>query len=330
MANIKFKGIGEFPYGSSAEVFNIGSSGQSKNLGAETATLDGSIYKLLRGVTGLTEGDLVLYDKNFNTILAVSGAATGTAYQGYAIYAGNNSDPANSSSKAGYFLVKGTGRIKVPTGFVANSKPYLSATPGLVSAAVVSGDEVPGLSIQTSESSNFSEVYVYSNGMNLGGGSASVPPTVATGVLTGSNYALTYSPVAPTLTPGLEISFLPDANNPIGPITLDGVAVKKYTPTVTDLAAGDFQGGNAYSILWNGTNWVAQVGGGTAATYRVTQTLAAGNNILNHNLGYSDVLVSVRDSVTGEEVLVEVVAETATTTTVKVLASVVNAVITVK
>jgi len=50
--------------------------------------------------------------------------------------------------------------------------------------------------------------------------------------------------------------------------------------------------------------------------FRVIQALVIGANTITHNLGYSPVMVEVRDNVTGSEIAVRVTGETATTTTI--------------
>jgi hypothetical protein len=67
------------------------------------------------------------------------------------------------------------------------------------------------------------------------------------------------------------------------------------------LAAGTFVFGNCDPALYD--------------VVRVTTALAAGNNVITHNLGKAPVEVEVRNAATGALVSVNVVAETANTIT---------------
>lgn len=64
-------------------------------------------------------------------------------------------------------------------------------------------------------------------------------------------------------------------------------------------------------------------------TFRVVQALVAGNNVITHNLGGSDVEVEVRNDATGAIISARVIAETPTTTTLFVPVAVAAARITV-
>jgi hypothetical protein len=179
MIKRKFKGIGELPYGGPQDTFDIDPIFETKFLGVETEDEDGSKYVLMRGCVGLTTGDIVLYDGKFNTILGQIGLTTYTQWQGFAIYCGDVGKEANSSSKAGYFLVKGNTLLKVPPATPVYGPLFLGATPGLVDTVGAVNDYMTGLSVQSPESNGFSDVNVYNNA--IGTPSGTVPSIAFTG-----------------------------------------------------------------------------------------------------------------------------------------------------
>lgn len=69
---------------------------------------------------------------------------------------------------------------------------------------------------------------------------------------------------------------------------------------------------------------------GGGGLFRVVAPLAAGNNVVTHNLGgATPALVEVRNNVTGAEVAVRVTAETANSVTITVGAPIASARITI-
>lgn len=112
------------------------------------------------------------------------------------------------------------------------------------------------------------------------------------------------------------------------PLTTKG-DIYTYDTTNNRLPVGtDGQVLSADSTQSTGLKWVAQTGG-SATRYRVVQALVAGDNTITHSLGNSQVIVSVRDDTTGDDINVRVFSETANSCIINVVSAVLLARITI-
>jgi hypothetical protein len=89
------------------------------------------------------------------------------------VYVGDDNDPADSANKAGYFLIKGRGECNVEVGTPKYSPQYMSVTPGVPTFTPgTAPNSLTGLSVQSDEVGGKSDIFIYSNVMNVGGGTS--------------------------------------------------------------------------------------------------------------------------------------------------------------
>jgi hypothetical protein len=132
-----FKNYQQLPFGDSAFTGSVDGTvgGVIPQLGALAEDMKGNKYILLKGVTGLSENDVVLYDKDYNTVRAIEGAQTGSNFKAIAVYCGTFDNLADSNLKCGYFGIQGTFAAKVGVAVTANAPLFLSATAGILDSA---------------------------------------------------------------------------------------------------------------------------------------------------------------------------------------------------
>lgn len=112
------------------------------------------------------------------------------------------------------------------------------------------------------------------------------------------------------------------------PLTTKG-DIYTYDTTNNRLPVGtDGQVLSADSSQSTGLKWITN-SSGTASRYRLVQALVAGDNTITHNLGNSQIIVSVRDDTTGDDINVRVLSETANSCIINVVSAVLLARITI-
>lgn len=175
-----FRNIQQLPYGDTS----FTGVADEVSLGVKAIDLAGNEYLLLRGISGIQSGDVVLYDRNFNVVRSVEGAQTGTNYQGVAVYAGEDDSPADSNDKCGYFGVKGTFATRVAGTVVANGTLFLSATAGQLSNAGTT--QIPNAIASSAPVAGVANVTLFAiTSLVTGAASSSGPVTATTITSTG-------------------------------------------------------------------------------------------------------------------------------------------------
>jgi hypothetical protein len=170
MTTKPLKGLGgELPQGGLETTFNLSTA--NTPLGVETQDTGGAVYVLMRGCTGLTQYAAVLFDSEYNTTLAVSGAATNTQSRGLAVYVGSNLNPADSTTKAGYFLIRGATPIQ-SFGVGSFGNVFLGSTPGALEGTGLEVDFVSNLVCTLGSSGGIGHFFAYNVALtgDTGGG----------------------------------------------------------------------------------------------------------------------------------------------------------------
>lgn len=128
-------------------------SGTDSSLGVGT-------FVYLKGVASTAVGDAVTYNPSTGvTARAVAGARGPVAVA-----------TAANTSATNYALYQIGGRASVKTGTVAaNTRPYVTATPGQLDDAVVSGDSIDGARIASTDSGGFASIDLVAPYMNGNG-----------------------------------------------------------------------------------------------------------------------------------------------------------------
>lgn len=102
----------------------------------ETYREGGKEYICLQGVASTVVGSVVTFDElGVSTLLAAN--AVGLVAIAQAIV--------DTTSKRGWYLVRGSCQAKVSAGFVDNANCYATATAGEVDDAIVAGDRVKNM-----------------------------------------------------------------------------------------------------------------------------------------------------------------------------------------
>jgi hypothetical protein len=271
-------------------------------LGTKAIDNDGNEYMLLKGVTGLDVGDVVLYDKDYNTVRAVEGAQTATNFKGLAVYAGESDNIADDSTKAGYFCIYGTVSANVSAGVTQNGDLYLSATPGELSNTGTT--QVAGILASSNPIANVANITIFSPVPNLlagtgggGGGSA------AWGGITGTLSAQTDLNTALTTLQD-NIDDITDGTTPITTAQITGGTINGTVIGGTTPAAGTF---TTLSVTGNST-----IGDNPADTSTVNATQnfatqptgiqgASISNTASGNISATDVQAAINELDTEKE-----------------------------